>query len=103
MDLRATAAHRTISANKNNLRPFEEDNMQTQYNVLNNKIDLYSHDYKLTIEIAENGHNGRNIDYEIKRQKAIEQKLGCKFIRIDPDKEDFDIFRAISEIFRHIK
>ena len=25
------------------------------------------------------------------------------FIRIDPDKEEFDIFRTISEIFRHIK
>ena len=27
-----------------------------------------------------------------KRQKAIEQELSCKFIRIDPDKEYFDIF-----------
>ena len=25
------------------------------------------------------------------------------FIRIDPDKEDFDIFQAVNEIFRHIK
>ena len=31
------------------------------------------------------------------------QELGCKFIRVDPDKEDLDIFRAINEIFRHIK
>ena len=35
------------------------------------------------------------------RQKATEQELGCKFIRIDP--EYFDFFRAINEIFRHIK
>ena len=41
------------------------------------------------------------IDYKMKRQKAIEQELGCKFIRIDLDKEDFNIFRAINEIFRH--
>ena len=39
--------------------------------------------------------------YEIKRQKAIGQKLVCKFIRID--REDFDNFKAINEIFRHIK
>ena len=38
-----------------------------------------------------------------KRQKAIEQKLGCKFIRIDPGKEDFDIFKALNEIIRRIK
>ena len=61
------------------------------------------HDYKLTIEIEENGSSSRNIDHEIKRQKAKEQELVCKFVRIDPDKEDFDIFRAINEIFRHIK
>ena len=45
----------------------------------------------------------RNIDCKIKRQKAIEQELGSKFIRIDPDKEDFNIFRTFKEIFKHIK
>ena len=40
---------------------------------------------------------------EIKRWKAIGKKLARKFIRINPDKEDFNIFRAITEIFRHIK
>ena len=44
--------------------------------------------------MVENGHSCRSIDYEIKRWKAIEQKLGCKFIRIDPDREDFDSFKA---------
>ena len=57
---------------------------------------------KLT-EIDENGDSYRNLGYETKRQKAMEQDLGCKFIRIDPDKEDFDIFRYINEMFRHIK
>ena len=77
--------------------------MQTQYNVLGHGVNLYFHDYKFAIEIDENGQSGRNIGYEIKRQKAMEQELNCKFIRIDPDKADFDIFRAINEIFRHIK
>ena len=79
---------------------FEVENMQTQYNVLGYRVDLYFHDYKLAIEVHDNGPSDRDIDYEIKRQKAIEQELDCKFIRIDPDKEDFDIFRAINEIFR---
>ena len=64
---------------------------------------MYFHDHKLTIEIDENGHSNRNIGYEIKRQKATEQELGCRFVRSDPEKEDFEIFRAINEIFRHIK
>ena len=77
--------------------------MQTQYSVLDYRIDLYFHDYKLATEIDENGYSVRIIDYEIKRQKAIEQELGCDFIRTDPDKEDFDIFKAINETFRYIK
>ena len=74
--------------------------MQTQY-ALNYRIDLYSHDYNLAIEIDENGHSDRNTDYKMKGRKATEQELGCKCIRIDSDKED--IFRAINKIFRHIK
>ena len=65
--------------------------MQTQYNVLSYRIDLYFHDCKLALGIGENGHSDRSIDYEIKRQNAIEQELGYKSIRIDPDKEDFDV------------
>ena len=80
----------------------EGQNMQTRYNALSFRLDLYFHGYKFAIEIDENRHSNRNIDDKIKRQKAIE-KLGFIFIRIDPDKEDFDIFRAINEIFRHIK
>ena len=41
--------------------------MQTQYNVLSYRIDLYFHDYQLALEIYENGHSDRNIDYEIQR------------------------------------
>ena len=91
---------------------FEGQNMQTQYSVLVCRTDLYFHDYKLPIEIYENGHSDRkidygdkNINYEIKRhkQKAVEQELDCDIIRIDPDKKDFDIFESFYKIFRHIK
>ena len=81
---------------------FKVENMQIHYD-LGYRIDLYFYDYKLAIEIDENSDSDRNIDYEIKIQKAIEQELDCNFIRIDPDKEEFDIFRAVNEIFRHIK
>ena len=82
---------------------FEGENMQTEYSVLSCRVDLYFHDYKLAIEVDEFGHSDRNIDYEIQRQKAIENKLGCKFIRIDPDEQNFNKFKAINKIHRHIK
>ena len=47
------------------------------------RIDLYFHDKKFAIEIDENGHSDRNTGCEIKRQKTVEQELGCKFIKID--------------------
>ena len=50
--------------------------------ILGYRINLYFHDYKLAIEIDENDHSDRKIDYEIQRLKAIE------FIRTDPDRED---------------
>ena len=82
---------------------FEGEDMQTQYTVLNCRIDLYFHKYKLAIEIDELGHNDRNIDYEIQRQHALERELSCKFIRINPDAIGFSIFKEINKIHRHIK
>ena len=52
---------------------FEGEDMQTQCNVVGCRIDLYFHEYELAIEVDELGHNDRNIDYEIQRQRAIEK------------------------------
>ena len=82
---------------------FEEENMQTQYTVLGYRIDLYFHKYKLAIEVDELGHTNRNINNEIERQKALEKELNCIFIRINPDEKDFNIFKEINKIHRHIK
>ena len=71
--------------------------------MLGYRADFYLHDYKLPIEIDENGHSDRNIgysdrniNYEIKRQKqkTALQELDCDFIRNDPKEEYFDIFKA---------
>ena len=81
---------------------FEGENMQTKYTVLNYRIDLYFHEYKLAIEVDELGHNDRNIDYEIQRQRALEKKLDCVFIRINPDVQDLNICKEINKMHRHI-
>ena len=57
---------------------------------------------KLAIKVDEQGHNDRDIDYEIERQKAIENELGCKFIKINPAKKDFNIFVEIGRIQNYI-
>ena len=66
---------------------FAVEEIILQHNVLGYRIDAYFFQYKLAIEVDEQGHYDRDIDYEIERQKAIENKLGSEFIRINPAKE----------------
>ena len=47
------------------------------------RIDVYSNKFLLAVEIVEKGHTDRDLIFEDKRQKALERKLGCKFIRIN--------------------
>ena len=82
---------------------FEGKIEQRQYSVLGYRTDLYFHGCKFAIEIDENVHRDIDIDSEIKRHKAIEKEIDSEFIRNNSDKDDFDIFKAINEIFRYIK
>ena len=52
---------------------FEGKDMKIQYSVLDHRIDLYFHDYKLTIEVDQLGYNDKNIGYKIQREKVKEK------------------------------
>ena len=88
----------------NSIKPaFEGENIQTQYNILGYRADLYFHEYKLSIEVDELRHAGRNINNETERQKALVKELNCVFIRINPEEKAFNIFKEINKIHWHIK
>ena len=76
--------------------------MQPQYTVLGYRIDLYFHKYKIAIDVDELDHNDRNINDEMHGQQALERELDYVFIRINPDAIDFNIFKEINKIHRHI-
>ena len=57
----------------------------------------------LAVEIDEHGHKEKDSEKEMSRENAIKQKLGCKFIRINPELKDFSITVEINHIFEHIK
>ena len=59
---------------------------------------MYIPEYKLAIEVDKLGHCMRDLKSEIQRQKRIGEELGCKFIRIDPSRENFDIVDEFSRI-----
>ena len=59
-------------------------------------IDVYFTEYLLTVEIDEKKHAGRDLIFEEKRQKALQKKLGCEFIRVNTSKhygKDYEIGR----------
>ena len=77
--------------------------MQTQYSVLGCRIDLYFHKHKLAIEVEELGHADRNLSDEIERQKALEKNLIMCLLELILMEKNFNIFKEIKKIHRHIK
>ena len=57
-------------------------------------------EYFLAVEIDEKGHTDRDIIFEEKRQKALEKKLGCKFIRINTSnaKNGYDLDYEVGNV-----
>ena len=43
------------------------------------------------IEVDEFNHCDRNINDEIRMQNLLKERIGCKFIKIYPDKHHFNV------------
>ena len=56
----------------------------------------------MAVEIDEKGHLDRKEKEEHKRENKIKQTLGCKFVRINPDKEKHDVFVQTGRIYGNI-
>ena len=82
---------------------FLREKISLQHPVLGYKIDAYFVKYKLAVEIDEHNPEQRDNEKELMRENAIKQKLSCKFIRINPDDEKFNINIETGCIFEHIK
>ena len=69
-----------------------------QNSVLDYQIDLNFLEHKLAIEVDEKGHTDGDEKKENEREEKIKKELGCKFSRINPDAENYDIFVEIGKI-----
>ena len=81
---------------------FSAKEVLLQHFVLGYQVDAYFLKYKLAIETDERGHKDRDINQEIQRQKALGRELGCEFIRINPAKENFNVFIEIGKMQNYI-
>ena len=71
---------------------------ETQYNVDNKyRIDFYNVEHKLAVEYDEEHHNYQ-IANDVERQRYIENKLGCKFIRVAKGEEFIGINKIIKTL-----
>lgn len=55
---------------------------QRQYKVGKYRIDFYVPSIRLAVEFDENGHKGYSYAEQEGRQKYIEERLGCAFVRV---------------------
>ena len=62
------------------------------------RIDLYIPEYKIVIEIDEEGHKDRCVKYERKREQIIQDKLECSFLRFNPDAKTFSLVKCLAEL-----
>ena len=83
------------------MKLFAREEMLSQHSVLSYRIDLYFPEDKLAIKVDEKGHIDGDEKKEIERQEAIKKELGWEFIRINPDKKDFDTDVEIGKKYNH--
>ena len=69
-----------------------------EYKVGPYRIDLYFLDLKVAVECNEYGHVDRDQQYEHEREQFIKNKLGCIFVRYNPDSPCFNVGNVIHEI-----
>src|SRR5580704_1627482 len=76
--------------------------MEPQFRIGDYRIDLYLTSLKIAVECDERGHSDRDVSKEVARQAYIENQLGCRFLRFNPDAKDFCIYGTINELMRMI-
>ena len=64
------------------------------------RTDIYFSECFLAVEIEEKRHTDRDIIFGKKRQKALEKKLGCKFIIINASnaKNGYDLDYEVGNV-----
>ena len=83
----------------NGMKKIQVDNNGCKYILF--RIDIYFGECSLEVEIDEKGHTDTDLIFEEKRQKALEKKLGCKFVRINTSnaKNGYNLDYEVRNVF----
>ena len=80
---------------------FENEDIIEEYFALHYRSDFTFKKLVLLVETDEKRHAGRGSDYEKRRQNEL-GKLGYHFIRINPDKIDFNDYEEFGTVSTYI-
>ena len=80
---------------------FPSEDIIEEYFASHSRNDFIFKKHGLLVEIDEKGHADRDSDYEKRRQKELE-KFGYHFIRINPDKIDFNDYEEFGRVSTYI-
>ena len=72
----------------------------TQFRIDQYRLDLFIKELNLVIECDEYGHRDRDPYKEQEREDYVRDRIGCDFVRFNPDEPGFNIFRVIGDITR---
>lgn len=72
---------------------------EKQYDIDNYRVDFYSKEFNLAVEYDEDRHKYRQDEDEL-RQKHIENKLGCHFIRVKEGQESIGLGEVVEYLFK---
>ena len=81
---------------------FRNKDIKEEYYALHYRTDFIFKKHMLVVEIDEKDHDDRDPDYERRRHKELE-KLGYYFIRINPDKPNFDEYEEFGRVKKYIE
>ncbi|KAG5187432.1 hypothetical protein JKP88DRAFT_243941 [Tribonema minus] len=86
------------------MQAFDGEEIYTQYAVGPYVIDMYFPRVKLAIECDEESHHKRsNVEADLRRQRHIEELLGCSFIRYRPQKENFSMAALVNAVWLKLR
>ena len=84
------------------MKLFANKEILVHNSVLGYRINFHFPNHRLGIEVDEKGHKDGNEYKKVQRENAIKEHINCKFIRINPDEKDFDMYDEIGKVYNHI-
>ena len=80
---------------------FKGEDITYQFPVGPYRVDMYLPAYNIVVECDEHGHRRYKKEHEDMRAQYIEDAIGCRFVRFDPDGKCFSAF-PVSVLSRRV-